>query len=188
MAKTKKNTKKRVNQPSKFALLALEMAKEELGKKEAGLHYGPEILPFQKAARNISGGLPWDMSLIYFCVDNAAKKLKQHNPLAATHSPCQQLKYVLREAYNIHQAYYETSRKVSVLDTDEVDLELNMLRPGDIFLTQFSQGNWHSGFIDKVGKEIITIEGCIAAGANREVGVFNKRRDIKQIKKIIRLE
>lgn len=186
--KAKLAVKRPINQPSRLSTAMLTAARSELGTQENGMHGGAAILPYLKAVRLDHGGHAWAMAFVYYCLARAAAELEVRNPLAATPAVCLQYSYVQRESYTITQAYYETTKKVSTLDGDKVAITLEMLRPGDIFLTQFSQGQWHCGIIDKVGKEIITIEGCIAAGADRPTGVYNKRRDLAQIRKIIRLE
>ena len=126
--------------PSKdTGLASLQEARNRIGIKEKplGSNRGPEVDQFLTRS-GVPFPNPWCMAFVYFCVDEAARKLARPNPIKKTAS-CQVLFLWARA----------NGRLVS--------------RPeeGDIFLVIGEGGHCHTGFVNGpiVNNRFPTVEG-----------------------------
>lgn len=147
---------------------ALFVATTQLDIREEKNNSGPEVKRFLKAV-GLDEGYAWCMAFVYWCVDLAAKKIEQKNPLIKTAG-------VLRQ-------YNETTlRKIP-------NRNLEAVKPGDVFIMDFGGGKGHTGFVEKIEKGIIyTIEGNTNDEGSREgVEVARRQRAVSEIKGFIQL-
>lgn len=129
---------------------------------------GPEVNLYLKSI-GLNPGYPWCMAFIYWVVNKAAAEMGIKNPLVKTGG-------VLRQ-------WNETTCKK--IKTTAATIP----QPGDIFILEFSKGNGHTGFVEKVaGGMIHTIEGNTNDDGSREGYEVAKRvRKISSCKGFIRL-
>ncbi len=159
--------------PSAIAAAALATAMTQMGVTEVplGSNNGPEVRKYLKSI-GLGPGYAWCMAFVYWCVNEAAMAAKMENPLVRTGGVMAQLNQVKGKTVKIFK-----------------EINVNDLRPGDIFIMSFSGGLGHTGFIERVsGDTVFTIEGNTDQGGSREgVGVFQKRRKISLFKAVIRI-
>lgn len=153
-----------------LAAASLRIAITQLGvsEKPKGSNSGPEVDAYLRSI-GLGKGYPWCMAFVYWCVEQACKELQgRRNPLVRTGG-------VLRQ-------WNETRlRKLTVRD--------RAIKPGDIFIMEFSRGMGHTGFVEKVaGGLIYTIEGNTNDEGSREgFEVCRRQRALGSLKGIIQL-
>ena len=149
-----------------LAAETLFVAKTQVDIKEEGNNGGPEVKRYLKAV-GLGVGYPWCMAFVYWCVDQAAQKLKMVNPLIMT-------------AGVLRQWNETTLRKVPNKGAGPV-------QPGDIFIIDFGGGNGHAGFVVSIEGSIVkTIEGNTNdAGCREGYEVSYRERSITAIKGFI---
>lgn len=155
---------------------ALEFAAAEEAKKirevPLGSNRGPRVDEYI-----IRTGLrppirpAWCVCFIYFCFDEAAKKLGRKNPLIKT-------------AGVLDHWSKAGKRGIPRISTTRAYANPALIKPGHIFIMDFGGGKGHAGFVERVTSgKLITIEGNSNEGGSREgIGVF--RRNMRTIKSI----
>lgn len=147
--------------------LAIALKNEGVSENPKGSNSGPEVDIYLKSI-GLGKGHPWCMAFVYWCVDTACKDLNMKNPLVRTGG-------VLKQ-WNESKL-----RKLTVRD--------RAIKPGDIFIMEFSRGTGHTGFIEKiVGGLAYTIEGNTNDEGSREgFEVARRQRAVGSFKGIIQL-
>jgi hypothetical protein len=148
---------------------ALNIAVTQIGVEEIprGSNSGPQVSAYEKSV-GLAPGNPWCMAFVYWCVNQAAAALNIVNPLIKTGGVHDQLnRSVLR-------VLPKTSSAV---------------KPGDIFIMEFSPTTGHTGFVEAVVMGMVhTIEGNSNDDGSREgYEVLRRSRPISSIKAFIQL-
>lgn len=133
------------SQPLSLGYTSLSIARSQLGVMEEpkGSNSGPKVSQYLESV-GINFPASWCMAFVYWCVDKAAKELKQPNPLHKTGGVLAQ--------WNMRK-----------------DLRVTTPKKGDIFIMDFGKGLGHTGFVDSVqGDRIQTIEGNSNDEGSRE--------------------
>ncbi len=145
--------------------LKIALVHEGVSEHPKGSNSGPEVDIYLKSV-GLGKGYAWCMAFVYWCVNTACKEMNRPNPLVKTGG-------VLRQ-------WNETTlRKLTVRDKG--------IKPGDIFIMEFSKGMGHTGFVEKVaGGMIYTIEGNTNDDGSREgYEVARRVRAVGSLKGII---
>jgi hypothetical protein len=151
---------------SNLSLKALEIAKEYLGVTEhpLGSNKGPEVKKFLNSV-GLDEGYSWCAAFLYFCFNDASKKLTVINPLIKTGG-------VLKH-------YNETKGVKAAIP-----------QKGDIFIMDFGKGKGHTGLVDEVNlnaKTFTTVEGNSDSSGSRTGGsVCKNTRKMNTVKGFIR--
>lgn len=114
-----------------------------------------------------SGNHAWCMAFVYYCFNEASKKIGKQNPLIQTAG-------VLRQ-------WNETkSKKIKRVDASNNPA---LIKPGFVFIRNYGSGKGHTGIVIAVnGGFMDTIEGNSNNNGSREgVGVFKLNRKINSI-------
>ncbi|MFZ4072428.1 MAG: CHAP domain-containing protein [Caulobacterales bacterium] len=157
-----------VNDPFLGAILSV--ARSQIGVREApgAPNRGPEVDAYIRRSgldpenADPQEGYAWCASFVYWCMDEAAKRLGRSNPSPRTAG-------VLRH-------WRETpGRKRRKLG---VEFGSRPLRPGSLFVMDFGEGKGHIGFVERhIGRRLITIEGNTnTEGSRQGLGVFRLSR------------
>lgn len=147
--------------------LAIALKNEGVCEKPKNSNSGPEVDIYLRSV-GLGKGYPWCMAFVYWCVNTAAKELNLPNPLVKT-------------AGVLKQWNETTLRKLTIRDKG--------IKPGDIFIMEFSKGRGHTGFVEKVaGGMVYTIEGNTNDDGSREgYEVARRTRALSSLKGIIQL-
>lgn len=148
---------------STLAQRALEVARTQLGIREATGHNDGEAVESYLRSVGLGKGYAWCQAFVYWSFNQAAKALGVENPTAKT-------------AGVLDHWAKTTGQKVS------------QPKPGDVFIMDFGGGKGHTGFVKEVkGTMIITIEGNTNDANSREGdGVYERIRSISSCKGFIR--
>jgi hypothetical protein len=140
---------------SQLALRSLEVARTQLGVREATGHNDGAAVESYLRAVSLGKGYAWCQAFVYWCFNQAAKALGVENPTAKT---------------------------AGVLDhwTKTKGLKTKSPQPGDVFIMDFGGGKGHTGFVKEVkGNMIVTVEGNTNDANSREGdGVYERMRPI----------
>lgn len=140
------------------------------------LNRGPRVDEYQlrtglklKAGAN---GFAWCACFVYFCFDEAAKKLGRKNP-------------VIRTAGCVDHWNRARDAGVAQISGTRATAKPELVQPGMIFIMAFGQGLGHTGIVESVqGGFINTIEGNSNNQGSRDgIGVFRLTRKINTINK-----
>lgn len=147
--------------------LCIALSQEGVAEKPKNSNSGPEVNAYLKSI-GLGPGYAWCMAFVYWCVKTASVEMGIKNPLVKTGG-------VLR------QWNETTCRKIPKTS--------KAVKPGDIFIMEFSKGQGHTGFVEKVvGGVIHTIEGNTNDDGSREGYEVAKRvRTISSMKGFIQL-
>lgn len=147
--------------------LQIALGHEGVSEHPKGSNSGPEVDIYLKSV-GLKKGNPWCMAFVYWCVNTACKDLNIKNPLLKTGS-------VLKQ-WNETELRKFPSRASAV-------------KPGDIFIMEFSKGMGHTGIVEKVAGGLVhTIEGNTNDDGSREgYEVARRQRTITSIKGFIQL-
>ena len=148
---------------STLAQRALEVARTQLGVREATGHNDGAAVESYLRSVGLGKGYAWCQSFVYWCYSQAAKALGVANPLIQTGG-------VLDHWERTH------GQKVKIPQT------------GDIFIMDFGEGKGHTGFVKEIkGSMMITVEGNTNDANSREGdGVYERYRAITSCKGFIR--
>ncbi len=152
--------------PNDLLREALSFAQTQVGvmEKPVGSNKGPEVNAYL-ASVNVPPGNFWCAAFVYFCFNEAAKKLGVVNPLVKT-AGC-------LDHWNRTKA-----KKVKAVDARN---NPSLVKPGNIFIIDHGGGHGHTGIIKRVeGGRLITIEGnSNPNGSSNGIGVFEL--DIRKV-------
>lgn len=147
----------------------LSIANSQVGVAEQpkGSNSGPEVNAYLSSV-GLGKGNAWCMAFVYWCVNTACAEDGTKNPLLKTGG-------VLR------QWNETTCRKVPKTSQG--------IKPGDIFIMEFSKGAGHTGFVEKVANGMVyTIEGNTNNDGSREgYEVAKRQRPISSFKGFIQI-
>lgn len=148
---------------SKLAQRALEVARTQLGVREATGHNDGAAVESYLRSVSLGKGYAWCAAFVYWCYSQAAKALVVGNPLTQT---------------------------AGVLDhwRRTTGTKVTSPQPGDIFIMDYGGGLGHTGIVKEVkGDKIITVEGNTNDANSREGdGVYERIRKISSCKGFIR--
>ncbi|MBN8834572.1 MAG: amidase [Niastella sp. SCN 39-18] len=147
--------------------LCIAASQEGVSERPKNSNSGPEVNQYLKSI-GLGPGYSWCMAFVYWCVNKAAAEMSIKNPLIKTGG-------VLRQ-------WNETSCR-------KIPKTSRAVKPGDIFIMEFSKGRGHTGFVAKVeGSLVHTIEGNTNDDGSREGYEVAKRvRTISGMKGFIQL-
>ena len=127
--------------------LCIALSNEGVSEKPKNSNSGPEVNIYLRSV-GLGPGYPWCMAFVYWCVSRASQEMGIKNPLLKTGG-------VLR------QWNETTCRKIPKTS--------KAVKPGDIFIMEFSKGAGHTGIVEKVaGGMVYTIEGNTNDDGSRE--------------------
>jgi hypothetical protein len=154
-----------------FLNKVIEVANSQIGVLEQplGSNSGPEVEKYL-ASVGLPKGNSWCMAFVYYCFNEASKKLSVKNPLVKT-GGC------------LHHWNETNGKKITTTQAKNNPL---LITPGAIFIIDHGSGLGHTGIvIDVVAGYITTIEGNTNNTNSREgIGVFKlKNRKINAINK-----
>jgi len=147
----------------------LKVASSQVGVMEvpAGSNKGPEVNEYLKSV-GLGPGYYWCAAFVYWCFDEAAKKLEIENPLPKT-------------AGCINHWNRTKGRKIKAKDAQDNPA---LIVPGSVFIINHGGGKGHTGIVRKVVSGYVhTIEGnSNPSGSSNGIGVFNiERRKVNSI-------
>lgn len=148
---------------------ALEIAISQLGveEKPRNSNSGPEVTMYLRSV-GLNAGQAWCMAFVYWSVNSACSLLGKLNPLIKTGG-------VMLQYRNVK---LRTLPKTS-----------SSVKPGDVFVMEFSHGRGHTGFVKKIENGIVyTIEGNTNDDGSREgYEVAERQRPLSEIHGFIQL-
>lgn len=148
---------------------ALQVASTQIGVQEIpkGSNGGPQVTQYLKSV-GLGPGNPWCMAFVYWCVNEASKQLGVENPLVKTGSVMFQ---------------YNNTKLRKLPKTSSA------VKPGDVFVMEFSAGKGHTGFVTAIENGMIhTIEGNSNSDHSREgFEVISLSRPVSTLKGFIQL-
>jgi CHAP domain len=158
--------------------LALAQAEEAAQVREVRppANRGPRVDEYQvRTGMKLKPGVEgfaWCACFVYFCFDEAAKKLGRKNPVIKT-AGCHD--------------HWNRSRDAGIVQISgtRATNKPELVQPGMIFIMDFGRGTGHTGIVESVhGGFITTIEGNSNNQGSRDgVGVFRLTRKINTINK-----
>jgi hypothetical protein len=147
-----------------IAHLALEIAQGQVGQSEdpRGSNRGPMVDQYL-AATGLNPGFAWCQAFVYWCYNEAAKKLGTSNPVLKTAG--------VYDCWN--RTSTSTGSNTMKLTKPAIMKQPELLQPGDQFILTFGKSAGHTGFIERVdittGDIMIhTIEGNSNNDGSRE--------------------
>lgn len=156
-----------IKQPEPVKLTLLDIAKQEIGKKEQpiGSNWGPDVQKYLKSV-DLTSSNPWCMAFIYWTVQEYCNQYGYINPLFKTG-------HVKTEWYKCKSLWVKKGEEV---------------KPGDIFIIINPDGTGHCGFVVKVvGDTLYTIEGNTNKDGSRNgYMVCERQRSKKSVTGYIR--
>ncbi|MBV6479354.1 MAG: hypothetical protein HGGPFJEG_02125 [Ignavibacteria bacterium] len=148
----------------------VSIAKSQIGVMEnpVGSNSGPEVNQYLKSV-GLGPGYFWCMAFVYWCFQEASKKLGVSNPSYKT--------------AGVLMHWNNTSGR-RITSADAVN-NPSKVKPGQIFIMSYGGGAGHTGIVESVsGGFITTIEGNTnEAGSRNGIGVFRRQRKINSINK-----
>jgi len=145
---------------------ALSVAQSQVGimERPPGSNRGVEVENYQKLV-GIPPGSFWCAAFVYFCFNEAAKKLGVPNPLFRT-GGC------------LDHWNNSTAKKIKASAARD---NPSLVKPGHIFIIDHGGGHGHTGIVKRVeGGRLITIEGnSNPNGSSNGIGVFEL--DIRKV-------
>jgi hypothetical protein len=142
---------------------ALSVAQSQIGVREVPprSNLGEKVELYQKTV-GIDRGSYWCAAFIYYCFNEAAKRLDISNPLFRT-GGC-------LEHWN-----HSSAKKIKAKDARD---NPSLVKPGHIFIIDHGGGHGHTGIVKRVeGGRLITIEGnSNSNGSSDGIGVFELDR------------
>jgi hypothetical protein len=132
---------------------------------------GPEVSAYLRRA-GADPGNAWCCAFVYWCFDEAAKKLGRSNPMVKT-AGCLD-----------HWSRAASKGARRILKRDAIQ-DPGLVKPGMIFIIDHGGGMGHTGLVEQVaGASLTTIEGNTDASKTREGGgVYRLTRKILEINK-----
>ena len=120
---------------------------------------------------NPAGQFAWCVAFVYFCFEQAAKKLGRSNPMIKTGG--------VLDHWN-----RAGTQGVSRITNARAINNPSLVKPGQIFAISLGGGLGHTGLVERVaGGKLVTIEGNTNDGGSRDgIGVF--RRSMRKINSI----
>ena len=135
-----------------IAKQALQIAQSQVGQSEQpkGSNSGPMVDEYLKTV-GLSPGFAWCQAFVYWCYNEAAKKLHLPNPMVKTAS--------------VHECW-DKSATITKLIRQNAQQRPGRIKPGDQFILFFGGNAGHTGIIERVERSaesgmgvLHTIEG-----------------------------
>jgi len=151
--------------PSALLGAALDIARTQIGIRETAPNRGPEVERYQ-ASVGLFPGQPWCVAFVYYCFDQASKRIELPNPLVRTGS-------VIRH-------FDRAPEKAKLLPNA---VEEGDVKPGAIFCIDHGNDRGHCGIVLIVEENgLQTIEGNTnAAGIRDGEGVYRRTRRVTEV-------
>jgi lysozyme family protein len=159
---------------------ALEIATDELGVREVppGSNRGPRVDRYiTTTGLSLSGHYAWCMCFVYWCFEQAAKKIGVDNP-------CPKKAGVIMAWQACGTAADAGAKGITVITASEARKDPSKVRPGMAFFIATGGGTGHTGLVVSHKNGLLeTIEGNTNDNGSREgIGVFRRtRRKVQQI-------
>ncbi|MCI0488265.1 MAG: CHAP domain-containing protein [Blastocatellia bacterium] len=149
----------------------LEVAVSQIGVREVppGSNRGPQVDQYVRSVGlSPTGRFAWCVAFVYFCFEEAAKKLERSNPMVKT-------------AGVIDHWNKAGAQNIPRITAARASNSPSLVKPGHIFVISHGAGLGHTGLVERVtGGKLVTIEGNTNEGGSREgIGVF--RRPMRKI-------
>ena len=147
----------------------LAFAATQIGVMEQplGSNRGPQVDQYLESVGidPATGSFPWCAAFVYFCFQQAAKKLNIANPVIKTGG--------VGEHWNLAGA-----KSIPRLGTSECVANPSLVAPGMIFIMLNANGTGHTGLVETItGTFLTTIEGNTNDSGSREgIGVFRRQK------------
>lgn len=154
-----------------LAVAAAEEAKE-VREIPMNSNRGPDVEKYLERT-GASPGLPWCCAFVYYCFDEASKKLgRPKNPM-------------VRTAGCLDHWNKAPSRGAARIRAAEATDDPTLVKPGMIFIMDHGKGRGHTGLVDSVESGMLsTIEGNTDASKTREGGgVYRLTRKVGEVNK-----
>lgn len=135
--------------------LALQAAINQIGQCEnpKGSNSGKMINEYLRSV-GLNGGYAWCQAFVYWCFNEAAKKLYVPNPVVKT--------------AGVHDCWNRTPTTQKLLKNNTIKVQ-GLINLGYQFILIFGMGNGHTGIVEFVdGMNMHTIEGNSNNDGNRE--------------------
>lgn len=149
---------------------ALKVARTQIGVMESppNSNRGPEVNQYLASVHCPPGNF-WCAAFVYWCFNEASKKLKVSNPACKT-AGC---------------LFHWNKTSGTKIPTKEAVNNPSLIKPGAVFIMDHGKGMGHTGIVEKVeGGFVHTIEGNSNSGGSRNgIGVFQLSRKIASINK-----
>ena len=132
---------------------------------------GPQVDKYLQCA-DCPPGNAWCCAFVYWCMNEAAKKLGRRNPM-------------VRTAGVMDHWQRSTTTGATRFTTARALADLELVQPGLIFIVDHGGGFGHTGFVERVdGGILTTLEGNTDASRTREGGgVYRLTRKIADVNK-----
>ncbi|MCI0338016.1 MAG: peptidoglycan-binding protein [Acidobacteria bacterium] len=155
---------------------AIEFAITQIGIREnpLGSNRGREVDQYLRAVglNPVGNSFAWCVAFTHFCYLKAAELLQRDNPHIKT--------------AGVLDHWNKAGRKPGVLRITKAEAiaDLDLVRPGSLFIIDLGEGLGHSGMvIETTNGRLVTIEGNTNDNGSRNgIGVF--RRDARKINQI----
>jgi hypothetical protein len=152
----------------------LDFAATQIGVMESprGSNRGPQVDKYvASVGLNPAGQFAWCVAFVYFCFEQAAKKLGRSNPMIKTGGVLD------------HWNRAGTQGVPRITNARAIN-NPSLVKPGQIFAISLGGGLGHAGLVERVaGGKLVTIEGNTNDGGSRDgIGVF--RRSMRKINSI----
>jgi hypothetical protein len=148
----------------------LQVAISQIGVEEnpKGSNSGPQVDQYLRSV-SLGPGFAWCMAFVYWCVNEACKQLEIVNPIMKTGGV-------------LYQYRHTKCRTIPAKSWQAV-------KPGDIFIMVFKNGNGHTGIVKKIENGIVyTVEGNTNDEGSREgYEVCERERALTSIAGFIQL-
>jgi CHAP domain len=148
-----------------IATLALQIAQGQVGQSEnpVGSNSGPMVNEYLKAV-GLNPGYAWCQAFVYWCYEEATKKLNLPNPVIKTGG--------VHDCWNRSAPLTKDNSKVvtrlKILKADSIH-EPTVLKPGSQFILSFGGETGHTGIVEKIDDAVMhTIEGNSNTNGSRE--------------------
>lgn len=150
-----------------IAAVALQIAIEQLGQRETPgkNNSGPMVDKYLKSV-GLNPGYAWCQAFVFWCYEQAAKKLGVPNPVVKTAG--------VLACWNQTMGGFKLNRTACIGNPD-------IIKPGYQFIMDFGGGKGHTGIVESVDGFILnTIEGNSNNDGSREgVEVVRHQRNLK---------
>lgn len=161
------------NSDGSLAVETVLIARSQIGVMEdpPNSNRGDKVNSYLKSCGCDPGNF-WCAAFVYWCFNEASKKIGGRNPLPRT-AGC--------------LAHWNNTSGKKITSDQAVD-NPSVLKPGDVFIMDFGNGHGHTGIVTGIaGGFVKTIEGNSNTGGSRNgIGVFPLQRKINKVKGFIR--
>jgi lysozyme family protein len=145
-----------VPEAGSFSEVLLRVAAGELGVQEhpANSNSGPRVDEYL-ASLGLAPGNSWCAAFLYWCFEQAAKRLGLANPLP--------------RAGRVTELWTKSQASLTIIPTEQAAKDPRLVVPGCIFCQGFGDGRGHAGLVTGlVNGRLTTIEGNTSTGVSSQ--------------------